>query len=203
MKGGGQVDAMFLPAARKQLEEMSRYCRGAVCRHKALVNYFGQAYDAPSCNACDLCLGDTTEVADATTMAQKILSCVARVRQSFGINHVIGVLRGEDTEAIRKRGHDKLTTYALLKGVPKAHLREWSYPLIGQGVLVQNEDEYPKLRLNEASWEVMRGKRPVRLVQMVRRKKGEKAQKSQAAEVSWEGVDRELFEELRVLRQRL
>src|SRR5205823_944544 len=62
---------------------------------------------------------------------------------------------------------------------------------------------YPKLRLNEASWEVMRGQRQVRLVQMVRRKKGEKAQKSEAAEVNWEGVDRELFEELRVLRQRL
>jgi ATP-dependent DNA helicase RecQ len=200
---GRQVDAAFLPAATKQLEEISRYCRGAVCRHKALVQYFGQAYEASLCNACDLCLGDTTDVADATTMAQKLLSCVARVRESFGINHVIGVLRGEDTEGIRKRGHEKLTTYGLLKGIPKADLREWIYQLIGQGVLVQTSDEYPKLRLNEASWEVMRGKRPVRLVQMVRRKKGEKAQKSQAAEVNWEGVDQELFEELRVLRYRL
>src|SRR5207249_5592834 len=91
----------------------------------------------------------------------------------------------------------------LLKGIAKADLREWIYQLIGQGVLVQTEDEYPKLRLNAASWEVMRGKRQVRLVQMVRRKKGEKAQKSEAAEVNWEGVDRELFEELRVLRYRL
>jgi len=198
-----QVDALFLPAALKQLGEMSHYCRGAVCRHKALVQHFGQGYDAPSCNACDLCLGDTADVANATETAQKILSCVARVRESFGINHVIGVLRGEDTEAIRKRAHEKLTTYGLLQGIPKPDIREWIYQLIGQGVLVQTDDEYPKLRLNAASWEVMRGKRQVRLVQLVRRQKGEKAQKSKAAEVSWEGVDQELFEELRVLRHRL
>ena len=49
-------------------------------------------------------------------MAQKILSCVARVKQNFGIGHVTAVLRGENTENVRKRGHDKLTTFGLLKG---------------------------------------------------------------------------------------
>ncbi|HKB35394.1 MAG TPA: RecQ family ATP-dependent DNA helicase [Gemmataceae bacterium] len=196
-------DPSFLPGALQHLKEMDRFCCGAVCRHKALVQYFGQSYDAPSCNACDLCLGDTTDVANATETAQKILSCVARVRESFGINHVLAVLRGDNSDGIRKRGHDKLTTYGLLRGIDETDVREWIYQLIGQGVLVQTDDEYPKLRLNAASWEVMRGKRQVRLVQLVPRKKGEKAQKSKAAEVSWEGVDPELFEELRVLRHRL
>ncbi len=196
-------DSAFLPGALKQIEEMSRFCRGAVCRHKALVSYFGQPYEAPSCKACDLCLGDTQDVPDATTVAQKILSCVARVRENFGINHVIGVLRGDDTEAVRKWRHNELTTYGLLKGTPKDDVREWIYQLLGQAVLVQAGDEYPVLKLNDAGWEVLRGKRSVRLVQMVRRKKGEKVEKSKAAEVSWEGVDQELFESLRQLRFRL
>src|SRR5260370_1148390 len=71
------ADPSFLPGALKHLEDMDRYCRGAVCRHKALVQYFGQDYDAVSCNACDLCLRDTEEVADAVVVAQKIVSCVA------------------------------------------------------------------------------------------------------------------------------
>src|SRR5262249_61160109 len=145
--------------------------------------------ESGSCKAGDLGLGDTADVANATQTAQMILSCVARVRESFGINHVIGVLRGEDTEAIRKRAHEKLTTYGLLKGIPKPDIREWIYQLIGQGVLVQTEDEYPKLRLNAAAWGVMRGKRQVRLGELGRRKKGEKAQKTKAAEGSWEGGD--------------
>jgi ATP-dependent DNA helicase RecQ len=192
-----------LPNAFKHLDDMDRYCRGAVCRHRALVRYFGQDHTGDNCNACDLCLGDTESVPDALIVAQKILSCVARVKQSFGIGHVTAVLRGENTENVRKRGHDQLTTFGLLKGHSKADVRDWVYQLIAQGVLLQVGDEYPLLRLNDASWEVMRGQRQVRLVQLVRRKKGEKPEKARVETISWEGVDRELFEAFRRLRRDL
>jgi ATP-dependent DNA helicase RecQ len=195
------VDPAFLPGALQHLDDMDRYCRGAVCRHRALVEYFGQRYGAASCGACDLCLGDTEEVPEATVVAQKILSCVARVQERFGINHVVSVLRGENTDNVRRRGHDKLTTFGLLAGAGKPEVRDWIYQLIGQGALKQEGDEYPLLRLNDASWEVMRGRRKVRLVQLVRRKKGERPVKSRAAEVSWEGVDEGLFAELQSLRR--
>ncbi|HWG43444.1 MAG TPA: DNA helicase RecQ [Gemmataceae bacterium] len=192
-----------LPSVFKHLDDMDRYCRGAVCRHRALVQYFGQTFAASPCNACDLCLGDTEEVTDAVVVAKKILSCVARVKESFGIGHVASVLRGENSETVRKRGHEKLTTFGLLKGHSKADVRDWVYQLIGQGVLLQVGDEYPLLKLNDASWEVMRGQRQVRLVQMARRKKGEAPEKSKVEATSWEGVDRELFEALRRLRRQL
>jgi ATP-dependent DNA helicase RecQ len=168
-----------------------------------LVSHFAQDLDGDNCNACDLCLGDTEEVPDAQIVAQKILSCVARVKEGFGIGHVAAVLRGENSENVRKRGHDKLTTFGLLKGHSKADVRDWVYQLIGQGVLLQVGDEYPLLRLNAASWEVMRGQRRVRLVQLVRRKKGETPQKAKVETISWEGVDRDLFETLRRLRRDL
>ncbi|HZT79806.1 MAG TPA: DNA helicase RecQ [Gemmataceae bacterium] len=197
------ADPAFVRSAVKHLEDMDRYCRGAVCRHRALVQYFGQAYEPESCAACDLCLGDAEEVPDALGVAQKILSCVARVKERFGINHVVGVLRGEDTENIRKWGHDQLSTYRLLAGHTKAAVRNWVYQLIGQGVLVQQGDDYPVLKLNAASWEVMKGQRSVRLLQPVRRAKGEKPEKSKADAASWEGVDSGLFEALRQLRKGL
>jgi ATP-dependent DNA helicase RecQ len=197
------IDADFLPNALQHLNDMDRYCRGATCRHKALVEYFGQSHEKPGCRACDICLGDAEPVPDAQVVAQKILSCVARVKERFGINHVIGVLRGEQSENIRKRGHETLSTYGLLKEHSKANLRDWIYQLIGQGVLVQEASEYPVLKLNDGSWEVMRGERSVRLVQLVRRTKEERPQKSKADVVSWEGVDQELFDALRRLRRRL
>src|SRR5205823_5708243 len=79
----------FVAASLKHLDDMDRYARGAICRHRALVEYFGQKCEQPSCAACDVCLGDTEAVADSTLIAQKILSCVARVKESFGIGHVI------------------------------------------------------------------------------------------------------------------
>jgi ATP-dependent DNA helicase RecQ len=189
----------FLPNALKHLDDIDRYARGAVCRHRSLVTYFGQTYDTPQCNACDICLGDVERVADATVIAQKILSCVARVQERFGAGHVISVLRGEDTERVRKLRHNQLTTYGLLKENPKV-LRDWIYQLVGQGVLLQEGGEYPVLKLNDASWEVMRKERQVTLVQNVRRAKGEKAKSTQADTTSWEGVDRGLFEALRAWR---
>ncbi|MEI8198021.1 MAG: RQC domain-containing protein, partial [Phycisphaerae bacterium] len=215
---GTEIDPAYVPTAMRHLDDMDRYCRSAVCRHQALVEYFGQAYIPPaatleggdavgteeeptgSCHACDLCLGDIERVADGLVVAQKILSCVARVQQRFGAGHVISVLRGENTERVRSLGHDQLPTYGLLKEHDKAQLRNFIYQLIGQKVLVLEGQEYPILRLNPASWEVMKKQRDVRLIQ-TRKKKSEK--RSRGETVSWEGVDRELFEALRGLRHQL
>lgn len=196
-------DRSFLPTVFKHLDDMDRYARGAVCRHKALVEYFGQQYEKESCKACDQCLGDMDLVPEANLLAQKILSCVARVKQSFGLTHVLDILRGKNNEKVKSRGHDKLTTHGLLKDHSDGDVRDWIYQLIGQGVLVQTEDEYPKLALNDGSWAVMRGERSVRLVRLVRRKKGDRPLASQAAVDSWEGVDQPLFEALRVVRREL
>ena len=201
-KSGAEAGAApaYIAASIKQLDEMARYCRGAVCRHKALVNYFGQQYDTPNCGACDLCLGDTQQVPDALIVAQKVLSCVARVKEGFGIVHVIDVLRGADTAQIRARKHNELSTYGLLNEVPKADLRDWIYQLIGQGVLVQTADEYPLLKLNAASWAVMRGERPVRLVSQARRDAPDVAARPGELPA---GADQELFDLLRQFRRQV
>jgi ATP-dependent DNA helicase RecQ len=187
-------------AQLKHTNDMDRYARGAVCRHRALVNYFGEEYTNPNCGACDLCLGDVEEVGDATTIAQKILSCVVRVDQRFGIGHVIGVLRGEKTERLLNLGHDRLSTYGLLSGHPQGELRDWIYQLIGHGLLEQVGDQYPILRLTDSSRRVLRGEESVRLIQIARK---ERRKKAKAAVESWEGVDESLFESLRKFRREL
>ncbi len=197
------ANPQYLESAMHHLNDMSRYCQGAICRHKALVEYFGQRYDLPTCQACDICLGDSQPVADAVVVAQKILSCVARVQERFGVNHVVDVLRGADTEKIRSFKHDQLTTYGLLRDCTQVQVRNWVYQLLSQGVLVQDGGDRPILRLNEASWAVMKKQRAVRLLQPAQRTREEAALPSGADTVSWEGVDRDLFDHLRDLRRDL
>ncbi|HEY8505245.1 MAG TPA: DNA helicase RecQ, partial [Gemmataceae bacterium] len=190
----------FVPQALRHLDGMYAYGRGAVCRHRVLVEHFGQSFPHANCQACDLCLGEVETEPDSLVIAQKILSCVARVQQRYGVEHVTGVLHGDQTERIRSLRHDGLTTYGLLREHSKPQIRDWIYQLIAQELLVQTDDEYPQLRLNAASWEVMRGGRDVKLMRTVQRKQ---SRESRAAEVSWSGVDRDLFEELRKLRRQL
>ena len=217
---GTPVSPDYVPTALRHLDDMDRFARGAVCRHKALVEYFGQRYVPPmldaetgsdsegelTCQACDHCLGDTEPVADALVIAQKILSAVARTEQRFGVGHVLAVLRGENTEKIRQLKHDQLSVHGLLKDHAKADLRNFVYQLVGQGVLVQENlilqqgRTAPILKLNHASVEVMKGRQPVRLIQLVQ-KSTQQSGKSQAKEISWQGVDHALFDSLRVLRR--
>jgi ATP-dependent DNA helicase RecQ len=138
-------------------------------------------------------------------IAQKILSCVARTKERFGAGQIISVLRGENTEKVRAHQHDQLSTYGLLREHSATVIRNWIHQLISQEVLVQEVlvsegGQYPILRLNAGSWEVMKGQRTVRLLQPVTK---EKVKSSKADAISWEGVDRELFEALRTLRHDL
>ncbi|HZP91904.1 MAG TPA: RecQ family ATP-dependent DNA helicase, partial [Burkholderiales bacterium] len=195
---GGGVAPEFVRTSLRHIDEIDRYARGAVCRHRALVRYFGEEYPNPNCGACDLCLGDVEEVSEATVIAQKILSCVVRVGQRFGVGHVIAVLRGEDTDRIRGLGHDGLSTYGLLKDHAQSELRDWIFQLIGHGLLAQEGDRYPVLKLTESSRSVLRGESSVRLVQIARKKPRRRHE-----EDSWLGVDEALFESLRKFRREL
>jgi ATP-dependent DNA helicase RecQ len=189
------VDPGFLPNALKHLDDMDRYCRGGLCRHRVLVEYFGQKH-AGTCRACDVCLGDMEPVPDALIIAQKILSCVARVKERFGAGHVVCVLRGETNERVTSRGHHQLSTFGLLRDHGAREIRDWIYQLVAQEALAQSDDEYRILQLTPAAWEIMKGTRAVTL----HRSAQTRVTKSRAAQVSWQGVDAGLFEHLRQIR---
>src|SRR5262249_18630999 len=104
---------------------------------------------------------------------------------------------------IRGFKHEQLSTYGLLRECSAVEVRNWIYQLVGQGVLAQDGAEFPVLKLNDASWEVMKKTRPVKLLRPMPRRKEEPASRSKADTVSWEGVDKGLFEELRKLRHQL
>jgi ATP-dependent DNA helicase RecQ len=190
-------DPRYVATAVKHLNDIDRYCSGVVCRHRALVEYFGQTATRETCaTACDICLGETEDVPDALIVAQKILSCVVRVGQSFGVGHVVSVLRGEVNDRITQRRHNELTTYGLLKDFGKNEIRDWIWQLVGQGFLEQTKDEYPVLRLTEAARPLLRGQAAVRLRQPIKKRERERR-----APESLAGVDADLFEALRKWRR--
>ena len=185
-------------ASRELLEHMRRFCTGVHCRHRKLSEYFGQEYSKPNCEACDLCLNEVKGLADATVTAQKILSCVARSGERFGAEHIVDVLLGANTERVRRWRHEELSTYGLMKGTNRKTLINMLYQLLDDGLLERTAEERPVLRLNDASRDVLRGKRTVRLLHP----KAE-VNKTRFDEQSWDGVDHGLFESLRVLRRQV
>ena len=187
-------------SARGLLREMERYAAGTRCRHRVLVEYFGQAYDRRGCDACDWCLRELERVADgdAVTLARKILSAVARLRQAWGIGHVVDVLRGRATDQMTKRGHDELSTFGLLADVAVPELRGYVDQLTEQGLLHRTDGPYPVVRLTEEGCAVLKGVGRVELYRQPRPTKVSTG--SDTVSGGWEGVDHGLFEALRVCR---
>jgi ATP-dependent DNA helicase RecQ len=163
------------------------------------------------CNACDVCLGEVARVADSQVLAQKILSCVVRCGQRYGAAHVTDVLRGANTEKMRQTGHDRLSTYALMKEHSAREIRAWIEQLTGQGHLRVAEGEYPTLYLSRSGVEVMRAERPVILFVPVapstRKSRGASTARAAVEQEtggdSLPAPDEQLFDHLRRFRREL
>jgi ATP-dependent DNA helicase RecQ len=189
----------LIASQAEHLHAMRRYAQAARCRHAALSEYFGQAYPAENCGACDVCLGETESLPDATVMAQKIISCVARVQERFGVRHVCEVLRGAKTDGIVRHGHDRLSTFGLLPTLDQRAAENLVHQLLDQELLSRTAGDRPVVTLNERSWEVLRGQRSVVLLEP----RAGRAKSTKADTDDWQGVDRDLFERLRKWRRRI
>ncbi len=188
-------------AALQSLEAMTRFATGATCRHKSLVNYFGQdlpAEQAESCGACDVCLGQLDLVEDSLVIGQKILSSVFRQEQRFGSDYTTMVLKGSKEQRVLQNGHDQLSTYGLLADVAQKTIRDWVEQLVGQNFL-RKEGEYNLLKITDDGWKLLRGEATPKLLRPAAPTK----EKRKAAVIadSWDGVDRELFDSLRDFRR--
>jgi ATP-dependent DNA helicase RecQ len=153
-------------------EKMYSLCNVLTCRRKELLKYFSEHYPSKYCNGCDNCLEINAEededvppldLVDETITAQKILSCVYRLDQRFGIKYVIDVLRGSHAKAIIERGHERLSTHGLMKEFTEFDLKNYIHALMKAGFLKQSDGEYPLLQWTERSREITSGKTKVML----------------------------------------
>jgi ATP-dependent DNA helicase RecQ len=185
--------------AQDKLSEMYRFARTLTCRHRFLVTYFGQAFEHENCGACDVCFGEHEELADGLITSQKILSCVARVREGFGGRHVCEVLKGSKNAKIVQHGHDQLSTHGLLAAYHLTDIGDWIDQLIVQGFLLR-DGEYQVLKLTESGRRLMRGEGNVRLGAPRADEKAPKAKRA-SKDSPLSGDEATLFEALRVWRR--
>lgn len=190
-------DSADNPHGQRSIEAINAYCTGVTCRHRQLVEHFGQKWERDNCQACDVCLGQLDFVEDALIIGQKILSSVVRQEERFGGDYTASVLKGANVQRILENGHDRLSTYGILKEYGKQAIRDWIEQLAGQGYL-KKEGEYQVLKVTDAGWDLLRGNSTPRLLQQ--RKSSEKRE-SAVEKKSWKGVDRGLFDHLRQLRK--
>jgi ATP-dependent DNA helicase RecQ len=190
--------------ARQKLEALLGYCETGRCRRQVLLEYFGDRCDP--CGNCDTCL-DPPRTIDGTVAAQKVLSCVYRTGQKFGVRHVISVLLGGDSDRLRRWGHDRLSTFGIGREFDARQWRAVLRQLVALGLLIVDSTGPGGLSLGPGSRDVLAGRREVRLRLDPVESRPKRARKKAAKAAPAKGLDRPedeaLFEALRARRREL
>ena len=184
-----------------KLNAMVGFAESLTCRRRVLLGYLGEQMET-DCGNCDICL-DPPEQYDATEAARKVLSCVYRVGQSFGVKHVVDVLRGADNERIRKFGHDRLTTYGIGREFSAAEWLSIVRQLIHRGYLIQDIATFSILKLTPRAAGLLRAEETLELARprVLEKLKKKKKKAGPVADLSED--DLRLFETLREIRKQL
>ncbi len=184
---------------RSKIDSILAWCEITTCRRKALLEYFGET--AEPCGNCDVCL-NPPKTWNATTEAQKLLSCIYRTGQRFGLGHVVDVLRGKDSDKVQQFQHQTLSTFGIGEERSVKQWKSIARQLIAQGFIRVNQERYGALELTEKSRPLLRSEIKIFLREdMLSAKPEKKTKKQKYGNVSEQ--DREVWEALRECRKRL
>ena len=184
---------------RSKTDSILAWCEITTCRRKALLEYFGET--AEPCGNCDICL-NPPKTWNATVEAQKLLSCIYRTGQRFGLGHVADVLRGKNTDKVQQFQHQQLSTFGIGE---ERSLKQWksiARQLIAQGFIRVNQERYGALELTEKSRPLLKSEIKLFLREdMLSAKPEKKTKKQRYGNVS--ESDRQLWDALRACRKGL
>lgn len=196
---GSEAPEEVKEVERQKVNALLALCEAPVCRRVVLLEYFGEPSEP--CGNCDLCRG-SVETFDATVLAQKALSAVARTRERFGVEHLISVLRGETSDKVTQHGHDALPTFGVGADQSRKAWRSIFRQLGAIGYAQPEPERFNAWRLTEAGWRVLKGHEKVTLRKDALSLKDKAAPKGGAPAELAPG-DKPLLDALKDLRRRL
>lgn len=143
----------------KKLQQMVDLVYSKDCYRKYILDYFGDNYNK-NCGFCSNCLDEGEEI-DRTLDAQKVLSCIYRMKRNYGTTVIVDVLKGSKGKRIIDLEFDKLTTYGIMKEFKKDAIKEFINSLISHGYIDLKEGDYPVVALNNISLDILKGDKKV------------------------------------------
>ena len=155
-----EADETFKRVQSVKLDAMLGLCETLNCRRTRLLDYFGQP--STPCGNCDTCISPPGAY-DATVDVQKLLSTIYRVDQRFGAMHVLDVLRGIDSEKVRQRSHEQLSTFGIGSDRSEAEWRAILRQVIALGLVSVDHESFGVLKLTDAARPVLKGGERVQL----------------------------------------
>lgn len=181
--------------SRERLKLITFYCHTQDCLRSYILQYFGEKNIAP-CGNCGSC-NTYYENTDITEDAQKIMSCIARTGERYGIKIICDTLKGSKTERILKLGLNQIKTYGIMTGESEKKIRDIINHLLLKEYLLQAGSEYPILKLTPKSRPILKGQEHIQMKLIKEPKETEHPSSDSGA------VQTELLTRLKALRLKI
>ena len=154
----------------EKLQQMKDLIYSNDCYRKSILSYFGESL-LEECNNCSNCLTEG-EIIDKTLDAQKVISCIYRMKKSYGVNMIVDVLRGSKNKKLLDFGFNELSTYGIMKDYSNENLKTFINTLVSHGYLelIKNigyNGTYPTVKLNDLSTKVLKGEVKVKFKETI------------------------------------
>src|SRR5665648_2916 len=184
---------------RERLKQMTYYCHSFDCLREYILKYFG---DKPLnfCGNCNNC-NTNFEETDITLYAQKIMSCIFRMGERYGIKAVIDTLRGSKAEKILKLRLDKITTYGIMAEVKEKRIRDIINYLVLNDYIALTNSEFPVAKLTGKSKKVLIDGE--KLIMKIAKDSEKEPKRESRAVRHMVNVDKDLFGKLKELRYKI
>ena len=134
--------------AKELLQETVSYAESAVCRHKLLLHYFGEPYEKENCGACDNCLNPKKK-SEASHDIKTVLEAIVSMNQLFKSKHIVNVLVGKNTAAVKSYKHNQLDIFG--KGADQDE-KYWNAVIkqaLIRKLLIKDIDNYGLLKISK------------------------------------------------------
>jgi ATP-dependent DNA helicase RecQ len=195
MLEGSQGSEEHKRLEQHRLNSMLGLCEITSCRRHALLMHFDEI-SAEQCGNCDTCLMPV-DTWDGTQAAQKALSVVFRTGQRFGVNHLIDVLRGAETDKIFQFNHHHLSVHGIGTELDKNQWRSVFRQLMARGYVSVDLDRFGGIRLEEKCRPLLRSEETIEL----RRDISQKTVSKQTRTPLPDDIDVGIWEALRECRR--
>ncbi|MCR9065025.1 MAG: DNA helicase RecQ [Cytophagales bacterium] len=188
---------------RAKLERMKQYAEAQICRRRILLSYFNESV-TEDCGNCDVCL-NPPKLIDATVLAQKALSAIARTGENVALGMLIDILRGSRNQVLLSKGYDRLPTFGVGHDLRYEEWADYIMQMLNAGAIDIAYDEAHNFKLNEQSRAILKGRQKLRLSSFISYTERQEKMNAKTVNVVTEDlpVDENLFVQLKFLRKEL
>ena len=144
------------------LFETQTYAETSVCRRKILLHYFGEIYKEDNCGNCDNCKKHY-KMTDVSELLCLIIETVLAVKEKFKAEHIVDILKGNETSEVTSYKHHELESFGAAPDVDESMIHAVIRQAMLEGYILKDIETYGVLKITPQGKHFLKKTQPFKI----------------------------------------